>query len=81
MNAQSIGYLNKFFVGIQGKTETRKGCVVKIKAYGNLEKPVPPVVPVMGIIKRVGLEGLDACLKRGDPDARSCGKFAPGKRE
>lgn len=65
----------KFFVGIRGKTETRKGCVVKIKAYGNLEKPVPPVVPVMDIIKRVGLEGLDECLKHGAPDAQSCGSF------
>jgi len=65
----------KFFVAIRGKAETRRGCVVNIKAYGNLEKPVPPVIPVMDIIKRVGLEGLEECLKHSDPDAQSCGQF------
>ena len=65
----------KFFVDIKGKLETKYGCVVNIKAYGNLEKRVPPVIPIMEIIKRVGLEGLDKCLKFSDPEAQSCGNF------
>jgi hypothetical protein len=55
--------------------ETRHGCVANIKAYGNLEKRVPPVISIFDIIKRVGLEGLEECLKCSDPDAQSCGKF------
>lgn len=65
----------KFFVEIKGKSEARKGCIVHIKAYGKLEKRIPPVLPVLEIIKHVGLEGLEQCLKYGDPDAQSCGKF------
>jgi len=45
----------RFFVSIQGLKEIRYGCVVDVKAYGNLEKRIPPVVPVLEIIKRVGL--------------------------
>ncbi|TEB04774.1 hypothetical protein Psch_03536 [Pelotomaculum schinkii] len=66
----------KFFVAIKGKLETKYGCVVSIKAYGNLEKRIPPVIPVIEIIKQVGLEGLDKCLKCSDPEAQSCGKFS-----
>uniref|UniRef100_UPI000AD79010 hypothetical protein n=1 Tax=Desulfolucanica intricata TaxID=1285191 RepID=UPI000AD79010 len=65
----------KFFVAIKGKTETRNGCVVNIKAYGNLEKRIPPVIPIIEIIKRVGLEGLEQCLKYNDLNTQSCGKF------
>lgn len=65
----------KFFAAIKGKLETKYGCVVSIKAYANLEKRVPPVIPVMEVIKRVGLEGLDNCLKKNDPETQSCGKF------
>jgi len=64
----------KFFVQIRGKRETRYGCVKNIKAYYNLEKRVPPVIPIMDIIKRVGLEGLEECLKNSNPEAQSCGK-------
>jgi len=67
----------KFFVQIRGKRETRNGCVVSIKAYGGLEKRVPPVIPVADIIKRVGLEGLERCLEGVDPEKQSCGKFQP----
>ena len=65
----------KFFVAIKGKLETRHGCVVNVKAYGNLEKRIPPEIPIMEIIKRVNLEGLEQCLKYSDPDAQSCGRF------
>lgn len=65
----------RFFVPIQGKAETRYGCVVSIKAYGRLEKRIPPVLPVTDVIKRVGLEGLEYCLKFNDPEAQSCGRF------
>lgn len=65
----------KFFVVIQGKLESKNACVVNIKVYGNLEKRVPPVIPIMEIIKRVGLEGLEYCLKFSNPDTQSCGKF------
>lgn len=65
----------RFFVPIRGRRETRPGCVVHIKAYGNLEKRVPDVLPIMEIIKRVGLEGLEYSLKFNDPEAQSCGKF------
>ncbi len=64
-----------FFVAIRGKAETRQGCVVHIKAYGNLEKRIPVILPVMDIIKRVGLEGLEECLQHGDPERQSCGRF------
>jgi len=49
--------------------------VVDVKAYGNLEKRIPPVVPVLEIIKRVGLEGLERCLEKAEPERQSCGKF------
>jgi len=39
----------KFFMTIQGRVEERYGCVVDIKAYGNLEKRIPTVIPVMEI--------------------------------
>jgi len=29
----------------------------------------------MDIIKRVGLEGLDECMKNSDSEAQCCGKF------
>ncbi|MTI86123.1 MAG: hypothetical protein FH756_20075 [Firmicutes bacterium] len=65
----------KFFVQIKGKQEVRSGCVKNIKAYYNLEIRVPKVIPIMEIIKRVGLEGLEECLINNDPEAQSCGKF------
>ena len=65
----------KFFVAIKGKLDTRNGCVVHIKAYGELEKRIPTVLPIMEIIKRVGLEGLEYSLKFSDPEVQSCGKF------
>ncbi|HBC94319.1 MAG TPA: hypothetical protein DCZ10_15830 [Pelotomaculum sp.] len=65
----------KFFVPIKGKTEVKYGCVVSIKAYGNMEKRIPPVVPVMEIVKLIGLEGLQDALKGGDPETQSCGRF------
>lgn len=67
----------KFFVAIKGKLETKYGCVVNIKAYGSRERRVPSIIPVVEIIKQVGLEGLDNCLKCSDPHAQSCGKFEP----
>lgn len=65
----------KFFVRIKGLRETRTGCVVNIKAYNRLQKRVPEIVPIMDIIKMVGLEKLELCLKNGNPQAQSCGKF------
>lgn len=65
----------KFFVQIEGKRETRPGCVVNIKAYSNREKQVPLKIPIMEILKRVGIEGLEVCLQNSDPEAQSCGKF------
>lgn len=64
-----------FFVEIQGKTETRRGCVANIKVYGQLAKRVPRVLPMLDVIKLVGLEGLERTLRNGDPDAQSCGLF------
>lgn len=65
----------KFFVQIKGKTEIRHGCVVNIKAYGNLEIRIPSIIPIMDIIKLVGLEGLEQCLKTNNPEMQSCGRF------
>jgi len=65
----------RLFVSIQGREESRYGCLVDVKAYGNLEKRIPPVVPVLELVKRVGLEGLERCLERGDPERQSCGRF------
>jgi len=65
----------KFFVQIQGKQEVRTGCLKNIKAYYGLGKRVPGVIPIMEVIKRVGLEGLEECLKNNNPEAQSCGKF------
>ena len=65
----------KFFVAIKGRLETRYGCVVDVKAYGNLEKRIPAEIPIMEIIKLVRLEGLEQCLKYSDPEAQSCGRF------
>lgn len=65
----------RYFVLIKGKSETKNGCVVSIKAYGNREKRIHQVLPVTDVIKRVGLEGLDYCLKLNDPEAQSCGRF------
>ena len=66
----------KFFVAIKGRMETKNGCVVNVKSYGNLEKRIPSEIPIMEIIKRVGLEGLKQCLKYSDPDTQSCGSFS-----
>lgn len=65
----------KFFVDIKGKSEVRKGCLVNIRAYNTLREKVPDTVQVMDIIRRVGLEGLEQCLKNGNPEGRSCGRF------
>lgn len=65
----------KFFVMIKGRAEDRYGCVVSIKAYGNLENRVPGVLPVMDVIKRVGIEGLEECVRHGDPESQCCGRF------
>ena len=64
----------KFFVNIRGREETRKACVVNIKAFGNLDKRIPSVIPIMEIIKRVGIEGLEESIKC-EPEAQSCGCF------
>ena len=66
----------KFFVAIKGRIETRNGCVVNVKAYGNLEKRILSEIPIIEIIKRVGLEGLEQCLKYSDRDTQSCGRFS-----
>jgi len=36
---------------------------------------VPLKIPIMEILKRVGIEGLEVCLQNSDPEAQSCGKF------
>jgi len=64
-----------FFVAIKGKEETRQGCIAHIKAYGKLAKRIPTVLPIMDIIKYVGLEGLEECLKHGNSETQCCGRF------
>ena len=64
----------KFFVNIRGREETKKACVVNIKAFGNLEKRVPANIPIVLIIRLVGLEGLDQSVNV-NPDAQCCGRF------
>ena len=64
----------KFFVNIQGRKETKKACVVNIKAFGNLEKRVPANIPIVLIIRLVGLEGLAQSVNV-DPDNQCCGRF------
>ena len=64
----------KFFALIQGKEEQKNACVVNVKIYGKLEKRIPSVIPIMEIIKRVGIEGLEESIKC-DPEAQSCGRF------
>ena len=64
-----------FFVNIQGRKETRKGCVVNIRAYNSLRERVPATVHAAEVIKRVGLEGLELCLQKNSPEAQSCARF------
>ena len=64
----------KFFVQIQGIHEKKQACVVNVKAYGKMEKRIPSVIPIMDIIKRVGVEGLEESINC-QPEAQSCGRF------
>lgn len=67
----------KYFIKIQGKKEIRYGCVINIQIYKQQVKKVPPVIPIIEIIKEVGKEGLKQCVKNNNPDAQACGKFYP----
>jgi hypothetical protein len=64
-----------FFVNIQGRKETRKGCIVNIRAYNSLRERVPETVQAAEVIKKVGMEGLEYSLEFSSPEAQSCGKF------
>ncbi|ACV63542.1 hypothetical protein Dtox_2771 [Desulfofarcimen acetoxidans DSM 771] len=66
----------KFFVTVKGKQQTKNAYVVNSKAYGNLEKRIPFEIPIIEIIKLVGLEGLNKYIKNGNLDAQSRSKFA-----
>lgn len=65
----------RFFVSIQGREEVRKGCVAGIPEYGSLQKNVPEIIRAADILRRVGKTGLEETLKRGDPDAQTCGLY------
>lgn len=64
----------KFCIYVQGKDEVRKACIVNIKAYGKLRRRVPEVLHILDILKLVGTEGLNDCLKC-KPEDQSCRKF------
>lgn len=65
----------RFFVRIQGKEETRWGCVVTISSYGNLEQRVPRLIHALDILKMVGKEGLNKVITRGDSLSNACELF------
>lgn len=65
----------RFLVEIQGKEESRFGCVQGIEKYGKLYKRVPETIHVMEILREHGKEGLQAILKRGCPEKQACGLF------
>jgi len=65
----------RFFVKIQGREEIRWGCVAGIPEYGTLQVKVPEIIPAVEILKKVGKEGLQGALFRGDPEAGACGLY------
>ncbi|MDQ0285348.1 hypothetical protein J2Z49_000441 [Desulfofundulus luciae] len=66
-----------FLVEIQGRWESRPGCVAGIPRYGTLERRVPLKIHALDILKMAGREGLQAVLACGDPDSPACGLFRP----
>lgn len=67
----------RFMVEIQGREETRLGCVVHVPGYANLRKRVPGKLQLAELLKQVGLEMLEDILQRGDPHSQVCSKFKP----
>ncbi|MBE3585889.1 MAG: hypothetical protein IMW94_06980 [Thermoanaerobacter sp.] len=66
-----------FLVEIQGRRESRPGCVAGIPRYGTLERRVPLKIHALDILKMAGREGLRAALARGNPEHPACGFFRP----
>lgn len=67
----------RFFVEIQGRWESRSGCVAGIPRYGTLERRVPPMIHALEILQMAGRDGLQAALEGGHPDNPACGLFRP----
>jgi hypothetical protein len=67
----------RFFVTIQGVSETRPGCVAEVRKYRTLSVRVPAVVPMIEIMKTEGRGGLVKILKKDNPLAQACGLFLP----
>ena len=67
----------RFFVTIQGASETRPGCVAEVRKYRMLSVRVPAVVPVIEIMKTEGQDCLVKILKKDNPLAQACGLFLP----
>ncbi|NSW82768.1 MAG: hypothetical protein HPY90_05745 [Syntrophothermus sp.] len=65
----------RFFVEIQGREETRFGCVVSIPRYGSLERRVPQRIHALDIIRLVGKEGLMKIISRGCSLSQACSQF------
>lgn len=65
----------RFFVEIQGREETRFGCVVSISRYGDLKRRVPRRLHAAEILRQVGKEGLQRIIRCHDPEAQSCALF------
>lgn len=71
----------KFFIWIEGRTETRPGCAALIPRYSSLSRRVPGKLAVTDVLKEVGREGLEKVLTGTDPHSQACGLFHPKSPE
>lgn len=67
-----------FLVAVEGREETRTGCLAGVREYGTLRKRMPRKIKAAVLIRRVGKEGLEEVILQGsDPGATACGLFRP----
>jgi hypothetical protein len=68
----------RFFVTIQGVSETRQGCVVDVQTkYRSLLVRVPSVIYVIELLRSEGKDGLGGILGKGNPEAQACEMWLP----
>ncbi|GAB6181737.1 hypothetical protein JCM14036_30560 [Desulfotomaculum defluvii] len=65
----------KYYVEVVGHHETRKVCLVEVKAYQKRHKRVPANIEIMDLILLLGKEKLESLLGKGGQHLMACGEF------
>jgi hypothetical protein len=70
----------KFYIIIDGKTESKTGCAAFIPQYASLARRAPEKLEVTDVLRAVGREGLAMVLAGPGNHSQACGQFHPKRK-